>query len=120
MGNRRRDPNDRSSTVLRSQSSDTIKMMIYKIITAFIVLSASATAATYKGKTVDGVSYGCTIKQNRVIHSCSVVFDGRRASVKLTNGIFDVRLASEIIDNTKEIEGYIGPEPIVLNVDLPD
>ena len=58
--------------------------MISKLITAIIVLSASVTAATYNGKSVDGVSFGCSIKLKSEIHPCSVVLDGKSASVKLS------------------------------------
>jgi len=84
------------------------------------LVSANAFAATYKGKSVDGVSYGCTIKMDREIFPCSVEFDGKSATVKFRKDFFYVRLASEIIDNPADIEGYLGEQSIVLDVDLPE
>ncbi len=101
-----------------SMSRNTIQMMIYKIITLLIVLSASATAATYNGKSVDGVSFGCSLKLGREIQPCSVIFDGKSASVKLSKKTIYVRLASEVIDDPKDIEGYFGEEAVLLDVNL--
>jgi len=94
--------------------------MIYRGITVVIVLSASMLAATYKGKSVDGVSYGCTYKLKGEIQPCSVVFDGKRATLRTPKAIVEVRLLSEIIENPKEISGYLDDEPVTLNVNIPD
>lgn len=92
--------------------------MTYRVILAIVVFSATLSAAIYKGKSVDGVSYGCSIKQGDKIEPCSVIFAGKIATVKLSNRIVDIRLVSEVIEDPKEIEGYLGNEPIILDVAL--
>lgn len=93
-------------------------MIYYRIITAFVALSASVTAATYKGKSVDGVSFECSIKLGREIQPCSVIFDGKIASVKLSKRTVYIRLESEVIEDPKDIVGYFEEEPVSLNVNL--
>ena len=93
-------------------------MMILKLLTALLILSATATAAIYNGKSVDGVSFECSIKLGREIQPCSVIFDGKNASVKLSKGTINIRLDSEVIEDPKVIEGYFEEEPVSLDVNL--
>lgn len=95
-------------------------MMNFRLITAFIVLCASMSAATYKDKSVDGVPFDCSIKLRREIQPCSVMFDGKSAAVKLSEKTVYVRLASEVIDNPKDIEGYLVEERVLLSVNIID
>lgn len=73
-----------------------------RLLLAILLLSIGTFGATYRGENIDGKSYGVSVKAGGLIRAGSIIFHGKSATITIDRETYDVKLASEMIDDPAE------------------
>jgi hypothetical protein len=87
-----------------------------KILILILSFSLSTSAASYKGKNVDGKKLDAVVKSTDFISDARVIFDGRYVEIYLGMRIIRAKMAGEVIDNPHDIVASDGTDIWTINV----